>query len=343
MSILIILKYCYIGDAVVSIPLIKGVRRQWPEARITILTSQGACKLLPIDPELATCEFIAYGPRTTQRNFVDSVKLTMESFRFAWRERRKRGFDIIFAVHRSFRVGLTAWLAKGRKRVGFKHDGRGFLLTHHLLFDHNKQESESTLGLLKLLAPDHNGQPWPDRPVLNFDPQYLAPTEKFPPPGAGPLIGIQPGASNDSKRWPIDRMAALADALIERHGARIILIGGPDEREAGDAMLKHMRHPVACDATGEKLPETVGIMAQLACYIGNDTGLNHIAAAAGCPTVCLFGPTVSSKWGRHYPPHRVVVSSDGTMEGVTLEAALEAASRIVGIRNSKAEAGRNDK
>ena len=82
MRILIILKYCYIGDAVVSIPLIKGVGSQWPEARITILTSQGACKLLPIDPELATCEFVAYGPRTTQRNFVDSVKLTMESFRF---------------------------------------------------------------------------------------------------------------------------------------------------------------------------------------------------------------------------------------------------------------------
>src|SRR6186997_1415826 len=98
MRILIILKYCYIGDAIVSIPLIKGVRCRWPDAQITILTSQGACKLLPLDPELAGCTFVAYGPRTTHRNFKDSVKLTVESFRYAWRERRKGGFDLIFAV-----------------------------------------------------------------------------------------------------------------------------------------------------------------------------------------------------------------------------------------------------
>lgn len=329
MRILIILKYCYIGDALVSIPLIKGVRRRWPEAQITVLTSQGACRLLPLDPALSACTFVAYGPRTTHRNFVDSVKLTIESFRYALSERRKGGFDIIFAVHRSFRVGLTAWLAKGRQRVGFKHDGRGFILTHHILFDREKQESQSTLGLLKLLAPDDGGKPWPDRPVLDFDPKYLAPTDKFPPPGSGPLIGVQPGASNDYKRWPIERMAEVADALIERHGARIVIIGGPDERADADALLRHMKHPVACDTTGEKLPETLGIMAQLKVFFGNDTGLNHLAAAAGSPTVCLFGPTSSKKWGRPYHPHRMVVSKDGTMAGISVEEALAAAEELL--------------
>jgi ADP-heptose:LPS heptosyltransferase len=95
-------------------------------------------------------------------------------------------------------------------------------------------------------------------------------------------------------------------------------------------MLRHMKHPVAFDATGEKFPETVRMMSQLAVYIGNDTGLNHLAAAAGSPTVCLFGPTVAQKWGRHYEPHRVVVSRDGTMEGLPLEDALKAAEDLIG-------------
>ena len=329
MRILILLKYHFIGDAIVSLPLIKGVRRQWPEAELTVLTGSGASKLLPGDPELSGIHFQPYGPRTVKRSFMGSFKLTVESFRYALSQRRKGGFDIIFVVHRSFRAGLTAWLCKGKQRVGFKHDGRGFLLTHHILFDKLKPEWESTLGLLKRLVPEPPGQPYSNRPVLRFDPKHLEPTATFPPPGEGPLIGIQPGASGDSKRWPIDRLAALADALIERHRARIVIIGGPDEREAADILLRHMKHPVACDATGEKLPETCGIMARLTLYFGNDTGLNHIAAAVGAPTVCLFGPTVAEKWGRHYHPHRVVVSPDGTMEGITVDAALAAAEDLL--------------
>ena len=329
MRILIILKYHFIGDAIVSLPLIKGVRRLWPDAELTVLTGGGAARLLPVDPELAGVHFLPYGPQTVKRTFMGSWRLTMESFRYALQERRKGGFDIIFVVHRSFRAGLTAWLCRGKQRVGFKHDGRGFLLTHHILFDKRKPEWESTLGLLQKLVPEKPGEPYPNRPVLNFDPKYLAPTDKFPPPGSGPLIGIQPGASGEDKRWPIERLAALADALVERHGARIVIIGGPDERDAAGLLLNHLRHPVACDATGEKLPETMGIMAQLACYISNDTGLNHIAGAVGCPTVCLFGPTVAEKWGRHYPPHRVVVSPDGTMEGLPLADVLKAAEMVV--------------
>jgi ADP-heptose:LPS heptosyltransferase len=57
--------------------------------------------------------------------------------------------------------------------------------------------------------------------------------------------------------------------------------------------------------------------------------LSHIAAAAGCPTVCLFGPTVAEKWGRHYHPHRVVVSPDGTMTGITVAAALAATQDLL--------------
>jgi ADP-heptose:LPS heptosyltransferase len=329
MRILIILKYCYVGDAIVSLPLIKGVHRQWPEAELTVLTCKGARTILSLDPELAGVNFVPYGPNSTIRNRRNSLKITTDSFRFAWQERRRGGFDIIFAVHRSFRTGITAMLCKGRRRVGFKHDGRGFMLTDHLLFDKYKQESESTLGLLQLIVPDFHGEPWPNRPVLNFDQKLLTLTEGFPPAGPGPLIGMQPGASNVPKRWPLERMAALADELIGRHGARIVLIGGPDEREPADVMLKHMKHPVAFDATGEKFPETIGMMAQLAVYVGNDTGLNHLAAAVGSPTVCLFGPTVAQKWGRYYEPHRVVVSKDGTMEGLPLEDARAAVESLL--------------
>ncbi len=329
MHILIILKYSYIGDALASIPLIKGIQHQWPGCRVTVMTSQGACKLLPIDRQLASCRFIPYGPRGTKRTAMDSVGLTFQMLRHAWRARRDGGFDFIFAIHRGARVNLTAWLAGAPERIGFAGSSFDFLLTRRVPHEENRQESQSTLSLLKAVAPDCAGQPWPDRPVLDIGPDYPPPAVPFPPAGKGPLIGIQPGASSPTKRWPIDRMAALADHLIRHHDARIVMIGGPDEREAADTMLGLMKHPAACDATGERLPETAGIMARLTLFIGNDTGLNHLAAAAGSPTVCLFGTTPASKWGRHYHPHRLVISPDHSMEGITLEAAIRTAEELL--------------
>lgn len=334
MRILIILKYCYIGDALVSIPLIKGIRRQWPGAEVTVLTSQGAAKLLPLDPELAACRFVPYGPRGTSRSVLDSIQLTMQMLRYAWQARRNGGFDIVFAVHRGARVNLTSWLAGGRERLGFTGFLFSSLLTKKAAYVEDRQESESTLSLLKLLAPDHNGEPWPDRPVLQTGPPFPPPAVPFPPPGDGPLIGMQPGASSPTKRWPLDRVAALANHLTAHHGARIVLIGGPDEREPADAVIRQLTIPPACDATGERLPETAGIMARLTLFIGNDTGLNHLAAASGCPTVCFFGTTPAGKWGRHYHPHRMVVSPDRTMEGVTLEAAIAAVEELLAALQS---------
>jgi heptosyltransferase-2 len=329
MRILVILKYHYLGDTLVSLPLIKSVRRQWPEAHLTLLTSHPARSVLMLDQELGGCTVLAYGPKTTRKRTIgDSMRLTFEALRYAWRERRRGGFDLVFSVHRSWRLCLAAWLARGTKRIGFVQPG-GFLLTHRVPFDPSRQESESTLELLRVLAPDDQGSPWPNRPELHPDGSCPPRPPGFPPPGDGPLVGLQPGASSASRRWPVERMAALADALIERHGARIVLIGGAEERESADGLVRLMKHPVACDITGETLPETVAVMTQLKAYVGNDTGLNHLAAATGCPTVCLFGPTNAEKWGRQSARHRVIVSPDGTMDGIPLESALTAAGELL--------------
>lgn len=323
MRILVILKYAYIGDAIVSLPLLKGICRQWPDARVTVMTSYGACKLLPLDLDLAPqCTFVPYGPRGIQRSAMDSVRLTFEMLRLVRGWRREGGFDIAFTVHRSGRGNLTAWRSGARVRAGFAGGTFSFLLNRRASADSSRPESQTTLELLKLFAPGDLGQPWSARPSLRV--AAPAPAVPFPPPGSGPLIGIQPGASSVTKRWPVERMAALADRLVAQFGARLVLIGGPNEREPADTMRRAMQQPIACESTGEKLPETAGIMSRLDLFVGNDTGLNHMAAAAGCPTVCLFGRTSPAKWGRHYAPHRIVVSPDGTMEGITLEAAFDA-------------------
>jgi heptosyltransferase-2 len=120
------------------------------------------------------------------------------------------------------------------------------------------------------------------------------------------FIGINPGASyGTAKRWLPERFAAVADLLAER-GARVVIVGGPAERETGQAIADQMRSParVLCGRT--TLPELVGVLARLRTLVTNDSGPMHLAAALGVPVVAVFGPT---DWRETHPVgdrHRLV-------------------------------------
>ena len=115
--------------------------------------------------------------------------------------------------------------------------------------------------------------------------------------GGSPLIGLHPGARDPARRWPAERFAALADALVERHGARIVLTGDAGEREIVAAVRGAMRG-AALDLTGRTgLGLFAATVARLDLLVTNDTGASHLAAAARTPSVVLFGPTSPEHWG----------------------------------------------
>ena len=111
--------------------------------------------------------------------------------------------------------------------------------------------------------------------------------------GDGPLVGFAPGAAfGPSKQWPVERFAAVADALVEQVGARCVLLTGPGEEETKDAFLKLCKHPVLlCDEgkpTIDSLKATISLLDLLVC---NDSGPRHIGIAFNVPTVCIMGST----------------------------------------------------
>ena len=137
----------------------------------------------------------------------------------------------------------------------------------------------------------------------------------------GPLVGVQPGASTgDRKQWPTGRFAAVGRALIAR-GATLVLLGyGEEEQEAARQMRVALGadcdHAVL-DLTGTTtLRETMGVLTHLDLFIGNDTGVSHIAASVGVPTVTLFGPTPARKWGSDSPRSVVIASPNGHMDSI---------------------------
>lgn len=129
---------------------------------------------------------------------------------------------------------------------------------------------------------------------------------------------VHPGSGSPRKNWPVERFAELSHGL-ERAGHRVVWIRGPAE----------MGQPEVW--TGERIdrPSLQALAATLAAsrlFIGNDSGVSHLAAAVGAAVVTLFGPTRAEVWRPDGPRVRVVDSADGTMVGISLDAVLSAAT-----------------
>ena len=319
--ILIVTKFRFIGDTLLAVPIFRAARAQWPDAHITLLTGKNARVLLQNNPYLD--EIMEFDPYKSDRGTWAHLKLISLL--------RHDRYDLCLALNRSFHSALTPFLGGVRVRAGFCSEGRGPLLNCRVDYDREKSEISCYFDVLRAVAPEVT-----ENPALEL---WISEAERaqaldrlaaaWPDEGRAALesramVGFQPGASLERKRWDAARFAQVADALVsENPGLRIALIGGPDEADAAAEMLKEC-HPEtsarmvsfagSCDLRG-----SLALVSQLGLFIGNDTAIMHSAVALGVPTVALFGPTNPRKWGNYGPCHRVLESPDGSMASLPVE------------------------
>lgn len=157
------------------------------------------------------------------------------------------------------------------------------------------------------------------------------------PAVAGPAPGavvLHPGAASGSRRWPAERFAAVAAALLA-DGHRVVVTGGPSERDLAAAVAA-----AGAEAVGTDLTELAALVADAALVVCGDTGVAHLATAYGTPSVLLFGPTPPAEWGPRSGPHTVLwrgsgrgdphgADPDPALLALTVGEVLTAARRLV--------------
>ncbi len=165
--------------------------------------------------------------------------------------------------------------------------------------------------------------------------------------GEGRWIGLGPTANWAGKAWPAERFVGLAHALASAlPGARVAIFGGPGEAERAAASATLAALPGALDLVGRlSLPEAAACLARCTVFVGNDSGLMHLAAASGAATLGLFGPTPAAEYA---PAGRCTafVEADGApgmapMESLGVQTAADAALALLqrdGVLPSLAEA-----
>lgn len=345
-SVLVLTKHRFIGDTIVAVPLLRAVRRVYPHAHITLLTGQAAAVALRECPFVD--EMLTHGdPRTRERTFAGSARLSLSLWNSMTRLRRTRRPDVCLLPDRSFRSAFAAWLAGGRLRAGFDCEGRGRLLTHPVPYDGDRSEIQCCLDILRAVELEENpansgvaihentdlfGDGTPQLWMTSGERQRGAEILREYEAGLGymPLVGIQAGASELRKQWPTERFADVADAL-RRQGAQIVLLGsGKEETERSRRVRDAIGDENIVDVTGKtSLRETMGVVSHLSLFVGNDTGVMHIAASLGVPTVALFGPTNAHKWGHIGVCNRVVAADGGDMNRIETDSVVEASRALL--------------
>jgi len=316
-NVLIVTKFRFIGDTLLATPIFRACCGVWPDARITLLTGKNAKRLLQNNPYLD--EIIEFDPNKADKGTRSVLKLVHRLSR--------PQYDVALILNRSFHSALIPWFSHVRIRAGFDSEGRGVLLTKRVDYDRDKSEVLCYFDILKAIAPDAlvncRLELWVDdaekaeaASMIKSALGYL--------PGRDALVGIQPGASLDGKRWSAERFAKVADFLASADpGIRIIVIGGPDEEAAAREMVNACepgtRARIASFAGRCDLRQSLGLLVHLGLFLGNDTAITHSAVALNAATVALFGPTSAKKWGNYSARNRVIESHDGTMSGISVD------------------------
>jgi len=326
---ILVIRLDRIGDVVLSTPVLEELRKAYPQAFIAMMVRPVCRDVVEGNPFLN--EVILYEKETRHASVWSTIA-------FALSLRRHR-FDTALVLHPTNRSHWIPWLAGIPVRIGWDRKS-GWLLTHrvpHLKQQGTKHEADYTLELLRSLGIE----PSAPRPMVPIHPEADRRIGTFlNQHGIGPqdrLVAIHPSASDQSKRWPADRFAHVADRLIDAEAVHVVLIAGPGDVAHAQAVEAAMRHRPLNAAGKLSVGELACLLKRARLLISNDSGPVHLAAAVGTPVVAIFGrnqPGLSAtRWGPLGPGHMVLQKAEAAgfsyITELTVEEVYRAAAKLL--------------
>ena len=287
----------WVGDAVMSLPAIRAVREAFPGAHLTVLARASVAGLY------------------ARENSIDSVMPHTGGRRELAERVRRESFDCAILLPNSFDAALTAWLARIPRRIGYRRDARGWLLTDRITPPASgeipRHERFSYLELLRRAGIIHEYPECAEIRLDGRDAARAAGAARFGQAGvASPVIGVSPGAAyGDAKRWLPDRFAETAVLVARARDASVALFGAALERSLCETVAGAIRAegvPVHNLAGETSLHQFIDLAAACDLFLTNDSGAMHIASALGTPTVAVFGATDDTTTGPTGAAARVV-------------------------------------
>ncbi|MDD5259378.1 MAG: glycosyltransferase family 9 protein [bacterium] len=286
-----------LGNLVLYTPVLRALRRDFPESHITLLVASKTAGNL-----MAGCKEI------DEVIVINKSKINILYWLKIIKHIRNLRADLVITsfLDKSFKVALFSRLTGARYRVGYKNKAYGWLYSHQVPITEKKHEIEYNLDLVRVLglairranekAPFISITPLEEELANDFLlKNHVSPKEL--------LVGVHPGsglAIGSGKRWSREKFARLCDLILTIPKTKVIVFGGQEERYAAEEMAKFMRKKPIIIAGDTDIRMTTALIKRSVLFISNDSGLMHLATAVKTPVLAIFGPTLwwkNSPWG----------------------------------------------
>jgi heptosyltransferase II len=291
---ILLVPYMWIGDFVRCHTVVRLLKARFPERPVDVLSTTLCAPLAD------------YMPGVRRGVIVDLPRRRL-ALRQHWAlagRLRQEDYGSALVMPRTWKSALAPFLAGIPERIGFFGEARFVLLNDRRVGERSLPRMIDRCAMLAL-PPDAAPPPdWP-LPELLVPPADIARWRESMGLGwdGRPVVALAPGAVGPSKRWPGGSYAALAGRLAAE-GIAVWVVGGPNEKAlaakiaAGSNFVR--------DLTGDDLRNAIFALAAANVAVSNDSGLLHVAAAAGTPAIGIFGPTSPWHWAPLNPLAAVV-------------------------------------
>jgi ADP-heptose:LPS heptosyltransferase len=328
--ILVIRQHDYMGDFLLSIPVLKALRMKYPCSHIGLVAREYFAKTVSHNKEFD--ELLVYRKKWGNGTFYRFLKQLRADWDLC---------VVLNTVSHSLTSDLLAWASGAKFILGPGDSVVGDGLPRQFLYDLRspvvrgvRHETERNLDIVRYIGADTD-DPTPHIHVSDLERDHARQTlDRLGRKKGARLIGMHLGAGKPGNRWPVDRFAELASRLHDDDKVQLVATFGLDEEGLGKRFLASAHVPCLWGGA-PPVRELAALFAEYDAIVVNDTGMLHLAAAVGTPLVGIFGPTDPERFcplGEHF---LAVQASDRKVESVTVEMVLEAMRRLPPRRNTR--------
>ncbi len=279
----------WIGDVVLALPALQTLHKVYPNARVTAIVKFPTGQLLSDHRAVDT---ILQFPKNKEDGYVKQCRYALGL--------RKYNFDLGIVFPNSFHSAFMLMLMGTRIRIGYRTEGRRIILTHSIPVTQKEKKTLYRVNYFhKILSPLST-----DSPPDCFDSKWTDHNEGSKKTLRALrlskkdfVITIHPGASKLERAWHAERFGILCQHLIKAYSVKIILLGTDEEKLLLEKISSFSSSAYISIAVKLDLREIIQLLKKSQLFVGNDSGLLHMASLAGTPVIGIFGPGQANTTG----------------------------------------------
>lgn len=303
---ILVLRYRFIGDTILTVPFLRNLRRAEPDAVIHLVLAPLSGDVLQGIPYVD--RILYWDPQTIHGDCLGTHRKLGAKCGFV-RQLRGNGYDKVYVLKRSFSSALMGYLSGAPERIGFDTEGRGILLTTRVPYDHTLHEVQNFLNCLRhdgIEVADDYLEAWISKEEREGAMRFLTNLGWMP---GEPVIALHPFSAVRERSWPLDRFIELANGAWQEWRWPALWLGGKGDLGQAEEIRNGQRGTSFMAIGSTDIRQSMALLSLASLFVGNDSGIMHLAAALHLPLVALFGPQSVEKFGPWGDPARCRVIS----------------------------------